>query len=414
MTHATTGSSVASAGAPRRVRGWLLVLAICAAVGACIAAASDLAAGYDDRLLDLQARQTLSAELYRDSSGVSSALQAVLLDAAADPELSVKMQLALRKYGVAARRVLEAFGADAPLHDLLRRYGEAVVPVIGYFMDNDVATLQAGYQVSRIGLALKAQAGALFADRKKDGATDPVAPPAVSPASIEYGPRTRGRYAIEQIAGSGHQFLAQFALDNAGVAHWNQTDRVLKSMEDFLFGGIRNLESKYDTAAPIGMFDVADAGVDLLTMFGIVKAIKLLRASGATAKATRWATLAEYRAVLSRRVLAGSGRIGTTLLKLGATAGAVYLVVRHPGLLTSLFVEAGSWLGLPAWAAAAAGWWAVAFALSVLLMPLIACAGALIPILTRFAKLARWLLGWKPKDHMQHPELSKTGSTTGT
>ena len=388
------------------------MLAVCAALGALVAAASNRLVSYEERLLDVQTRQSLGAASYRAAAGATPMLQAVLLDAASDPELGFKMRLALQKYGHAARAVLEAYGSEAPLHELLRRYGESVVPVIAYFRDNDVAALRAGYQVSRLAAALKAHAGSMFSagDHKANEQAPASADTAGAlPAPIEYGPDTRGRYAIEQIGSGGYQFLAQFSIDAAGVAHWNQTDRVLKSVEDFLFGGIRNLETKYDTAAPIGVLDVADAGADVLTVFGIVKSIKLLRAAGASAraanamKAAPWAALSEYRALLGRRVLAGGGRLGSAALKLGATAGAVYLVVRHPGLLTSLFVEAGGWLGLPAWAAAAAGWWMVVFALAMLLLPVLALAGAVSPVLTRTAEFARWLLGWRHRAATMQP-----------
>ena len=415
-TTPTPAESAAGTDARRRGRGWLAVLAVCAAVGALVAAVSNRSASYEERLLDVHARQTLGAASYRAAAGAAPMLQAVLLDAASDPELGFKMRLALQKYGHAARAVLEAYGSEAPLHELLRRYGESVVPVIAYFMDNDVAALRAGYQVSRLAAALKAHAGSMFAagDNHANGQAPAGAhATGAPPAPIEYGPDTRGRYAIGQIGSDGYRFLAQFSIDAAGVAHWNQTDRALKSVEDFLFGGIRNLEAKYDTAAPIGVLDVADAGADLLTVFGIVKSIKLLRAAGASAEAAKaapWAALSEYRALLGRRVLAGGGRLGSAALKLGATAGAVYLVVRHPGLLTSLFVEAGVWLGLPAWAAAAAGWWMVAFALAMLLLPVLAVAGAVSPLLTRIAESARWLLGWRHRTATTRPLLPEADS----
>ncbi|MEP6558924.1 MAG: hypothetical protein ABJB17_10610 [Burkholderiales bacterium] len=399
-------TTIALPALPSRLRGWLLLLALCALVGALVSFASNRTASYDDRLVDLRARQTLGPDVYR-ATGAMPALQAVLLDAAADSELAFKMGLTLDKYGDPARTVLEAFGAEAPLQALLRRFGEGIVPVIFYFMDHDVVTLRAGYELSRLGRTLQTQASAMFGDSKnkdkakkdqeKTASSLPAAPrapaPTPDPAPPEYSPLTRGRYAIDQIATSGHQFLAQFAVDSAGIAHWNQTDRVLKSVEDFLFGGIRNLETKYDVAAPIGLGDVASAGVDVLTVFGFLKAWKLLRASSASEKVAQQAALSEYRAVLGQRVIAGSGRVGRAALKVGAVAGTAYLVARHPGLLTSLFVEAGGWLGLPAWAASATGWWLIAFVLSALLMPLLAVLAVLAPLLTRLVATARWLIG---------------------
>ena len=223
----------------------------------------------------------------------------------------------------------------------------------------------ASYELSRLGRTLQTQASAMFGDKGKTKGKEAAAAATASPAELaadalersppEYSPLTRGRYAIEQIASDGHRFLAQFALDGFGIAHWNQTDRVLKSVEDFLFGGIRNLETRYDIAAPNRPGRRGQRGVDVLTVFGFLKAWKLLHASGTSAKAAQWAALSEYRAVLGQRVLAHSSRIGRAALKLGAVAGTAYLVARHPGLLTSLFVEAGDWIGLPTWAAVCSG-----------------------------------------------------------
>lgn len=90
-------------------RRWAMIVALAALIGVCIAAFSSRA-GYDERLLDIAARQTLSPAALRET-GDSALLRAVLVDAAHDPELAFKMQLALVKYAAAARPVLEAFGS---------------------------------------------------------------------------------------------------------------------------------------------------------------------------------------------------------------------------------------------------------------------------------------------------------------
>lgn len=366
-----------------RLRGWATLLAFTALIGLGIAGLSS-SAGYDERLSDIAARQSLTPAAYRASSG-STVLRSMLLDAAEEAELASKMQFALAKYPRAARQVLEAFGAEPALHDLLRRYGESVVPVVGYFMDNDVATLRASHALGRIGQAIQAHASSMFAGERGIGANDG--------APAEYDAHARGRWAIAQIGASGHQFLAQFAIDAQGVAHWNQTDRMLKAVESFLLGGVRDLETRHDLGERIGAGDIASAGVDLVALFGLAKAFKLLQAPRASGRAAQWASQTQRRALLGQRALLGGGAFGKSALKLGATAGAAYLVLSHPGLLTGLFVEAGSWFGIPGWAAAAAGWWAVAFALSLLLLPLLSALAVLNPLLARLSRLARWLLG---------------------
>lgn len=348
-----------------RAMALMIITGLCAAV---LTGRSNFSS-YEDRLVDIAARQSLPRDVYAaaETAG-SSQVKAMLLDVAADRELVLKLQWMLTKYGADGRRVLETYGSDPMLFAILRRHGENVVPVIIFFMDHDIVTLRARYGIRRL------------LDRWRPPADD----------RDTYGPEVRGLHAIEKIDADGHHFLGQFAIKD-NVAYWNQTDRVLKSVEGFLAGGVRNLETKHDIGAPIKFTDIAWAGADIVAVAGVAKTLKLVKeAMAVSGTAAKEVSIASRTTLFGKRVLQGS-RLGQGAIKLGAKLGTAYLVAMHPGLLTSLFVEMGSWLGWPTWISAALGWWVTLIVLSLVLLPLAGALVILIPVLRSLSHGAMWL-----------------------
>ena len=174
--------AIPTAGMPSRSSGrltrWVVLLSVTAMVAAVVAQCSG-GATYVERLLDIVAKQGLSSAAY-DSADESPELKAIFLDAASNPELTFKMQLALAKYPQDARKVLETFAGDPMFREVLTGYGERIVPVIGYFQRHDVATLRASHRASALLQSAKTAANDMF--RREDAAATPPAP--------EYGPST--------------------------------------------------------------------------------------------------------------------------------------------------------------------------------------------------------------------------------
>lgn len=368
----------------RPSRGHLARSAVLLSFTALMAGAVALSSGgatYVERLLDIVAKQGLSNAVY-DSADESPELKAIFLDAAPNPELTFKMQLALAKYPHDARKVLETFAGDPVFREVLTGYGEGVVPVIGYFQSHDVATLRALHWATVAMQTATTTATDLL--RGRHAAPTPPAP--------EYGSVYRGRVAIEATKRDGHRFLAQFAIDGQGIAHWNQTDRALKILGDFFVGGVRDLETKHDIGRSLTGSDVAWAGVDVVTAFGAWKALKFLgqTRTAAVGKAAEQASMLEKTTVFGRRVLMNDA-IGMQVAKLGAKVAAVYLVVRHPGLLSGLFVDVGKLLGLSPWLAMWVGWSLVLLPLVLLVGPLLGALGFLVPVITGVVRFGRWL-----------------------
>lgn len=360
-----------------RLKRWCalgcLTLALSAGVTAWTGTAS-----YEEQLGDILAARGFSEVAY-NAIHESPPLKQLFLDAAGDRELTLKLELALLKHQDHARRVLEAFGTDPQFKEILLRHGEVVVPVIDYFIVNEVATLWVQSKV----LAAKEYVIKLF--RKKTS----------KPADAEklvYGPRLRGISAIETIRADGNHFLGQFVFDKNNQAQRVQTDRVLEVLKDLFAGGVTDLESKYRSGNAISLPDVAWAGADVFSVFGVTKAVKYLGKGAASVKAAEEAAVVGRRtSLMGRSVLIGE-KVGTRVAELGAKAAAVYLVVRHPSLLSGVFGAVGKLLGIPAWFAILAGWWGVALAAMLVILPVLRGVTLLIPPIRLVAGAAAWAL----------------------
>ena len=102
-------------------------------------------ASYEERLVDIAAGQRVSREVMNVTRDAPE-LRALFADLANDRELTLKMLLAIEKYGDAAKDVLTRFGHLPTFQTQLRDYGERMVPVVAYFVKNDVASLRAIYE----------------------------------------------------------------------------------------------------------------------------------------------------------------------------------------------------------------------------------------------------------------------------
>ena len=335
-------------------------------------------ASYEEQLADIVIARGLSEDVY-EATRASPALMQLLVETAGDRELTLKLELALLKYRDPARRVLEAFGTDAQFQEVLLKHGEVVVPVIDYFMVNDVAALWAQSKV----LAAKEFVTKLLGKKtSKPGDAE----------KLVYGPRLRGISAIETIRADGHHFLGQFVFDKNNQAQRVQTDRVLEVLKDLFASGVTDLESKYRRGDDIALPDVAWAGADVLSVFGATKAVKYLGKGAVSAKAPEEAAVVGRRTTLMGRSVLIGEKVGTRVAKLGAKVAAVYLVMRHPSLLSGVFGAVGKLFGIPAWLAILTGWWGVALAAMLITLPVLRGVTLLIPPIRWIAGAAAWAL----------------------
>lgn len=351
----------------------LMVLTLAGALATAIAAGSH-DASYEDRLVDLALRQS-QAPRWDGVALNSSAVKALLLDY--DNELAFKAQLAIEKYGDDAQDVLLRFGDDPTFQQVLRQYGENTIPVIAYFIKNDIASIRLFYLAQQTGDAALAAAKGFWANLwrpslvESPGAADQNQEKAHEP--IIYGPDLRGQRAIAFIAHEGHLFLGQFVLDPQGHMAWVQTERTLGAAKSFFFSGIVDLEKKYQSGQPLEPADILSAGMDVFIVVGTFKALKFLRAT----QQVRAVGVMKRTQLLGAPLLRQSV-LGRYAMKYGVAAGAVYLMVQHPSLLNGVFVTLGQWLGLSPFLAKTLGW-------GLLLVPLLLPLLLLLVLVLRMA-----------------------------
>lgn len=304
---------------------------------------------YEDKLIHLQAEQKLGG-IDRRILEQPLEVQAILLDYLGDGEfdpktasgqLVMKAAIALAKYPTPTQEILQLYGSQPEFRALLREYGECVIPVIKYFLDNDLYSLTAMNTVGNVVETVKQKAVDLW-NSVTGNAPPPAAQPVPPPVKTEYGPLERGWYAIHSIQNDGHKFLGQFTLDKDSTAHWIQTDRMVSGIGSFFTGGVGNLERKYELDEAINGGDVFFAAVDAIPFVAAVKLLKVGKVAAATGKEL---SLVGKTRVFGARLIPRSPLL-KSLGVTGAKLAIAYVVVTHPGLINSVLGEIAKSLGI--------------------------------------------------------------------
>ena len=293
-------------------------------------------APYVEQLIRIQAKQDL-AHIDRAILDEPMQVQALLLDYSRDKELVLKAWIALSKYPANAREILLLYGNEPEFKGVLRTYGDAVIPVIQYFRDNDIWTVRAMQSVTEtVRNVWDRVTGKERANAKP----------------VELGPLERGWVAVNFIKQEGHEFLGQFVVDGQGKAKWNQTDRIVRALTSFFTSGVRNLETKIDLGQDLTAADAFWAGLDVAM---IAVPAKILMSGKAAARSGQELGLAARTRLVAPRLLP-KGEMFRKLGAYGAAAAVLYVVVRHPSLLNSVFAELAELIGISPWLVQAAGW----------------------------------------------------------
>ena len=321
---------------------------------------------YDEQLIRIQAGNEL-AHIDRRILNEPVQVQATLLDYAGDKELVLKAWIALFKYPASGREIVLLYGSEPEFREILRQYGDAVIPVIQYFRDNDVWTVRA---MDATGKALESAMDAARKIWRRVTGNQPENPqPAAPPRPVELGPVERGWYAVNFIRHEGHDFLGQFSVHPDGKARWNQTDRVVKASTAFFTSGVRNLETKVDLGQDITGADAFWAGLDVAL---VAVPAKILLSGKAVARSGTELKLTTRTRLFAPRLVSGAQAF-RKLGVYGAVAATVYIVATNPSLLNSVFAELAEMMGVSPWVVQAAGWSVIflllAYAFSWLLVP---------------------------------------------
>lgn len=301
-------------------------------------------------------------------------VQAVLIDMAHDPVLVLKARAALLAYPAMARQLLPMYGSEPEFQDILRRYGEVVLPLVQYFVSNPVDSVKWISKAGRQYQIIKQWITRNESTLTPADAAQPL-------TALE-----RGWYAVQFINSEGHDFLGQFVLSPEGNVEWLASERVLEGVNQFFVGGIRQLETRYRMGEEIGADDIGWATVDVLVFASAVKVLRLGRAAAVTTRgASRGVRSGALAARISRggRMVLGSARYARWPL----IVGAGYLVVAHPSLINDLLADLAQVLGAPALLIQFLGW-------LLLLAPALYLLRSLLWFATPLLQTALWSGAW--------------------
>ncbi|MEH6560301.1 MAG: hypothetical protein V7713_02610 [Marinobacter sp.] len=299
----------------------------------------------EQKLINIHARDVLG-----DFPGIEQEpveIQAILLDMSDDPLLLLKAQAAFIRYPDMARNLFPLYAAEPEFRDILKLYGEDILPPIQHFVSQPISTIEWMNRASR-----QFQAAKRFFTSAPEASKSDNQP---SNERKDLSPEERGWFAVNFIQSEGHDFLGQFIVDSQGATQWIGTERVLEGLNQFFASGIRNLERNYRSGNEITAGDVGWASVDVLIF---ASAVKVLRVGRATAATTKGASRGTRSAALASRVTR-SGKMAlrsARYAKWPLVIGAGYLVITHPSLINDLFAGVAEVLGYPVAAVQFVGW----------------------------------------------------------
>jgi hypothetical protein len=329
-----------------------IIFALAALLAIVISLASN-AVPLEQKLIRIHAIERLSE--FPGIEKESIELQAALADMAEDPLLVLKAKAAMLRYPAMARGLLPIYGSSAEFQQILKDYGETVLPAIHYFYSNPIDSIEwmnkAGKQYESI--------KAWFVDNKNDVSADEPA----SELAQALTPTDRGWHAIQYISTEGHDFIGQFLVNPEGKVEWIVTERVMEGFTQFFSSGIRQLETRYKMDEQIEASDIGWASLDVLVF---ASAVKVLRVGRNVAVTTQTAGRGTRSAALTARVISG-GRLvlnGARYAKWPLFLGGAYLVFTHPSLINDFLAEIAGVVGLPTFLVQFLGW-------ALLLLPLL-------------------------------------------
>ncbi|MDN6320592.1 MAG: hypothetical protein L0J77_12560 [Marinobacter sp.] len=299
----------------------------------------------EQKLINIHAQDVLG-----DFPGIEQEpveIQAILLDMSDDPLLLLKAQAAFMRYPDMARNVFPLYAAEPEFQNILRQYGEGILPPIQHFVSQPISTIEWMNNASR-----QYQAAKRFFTGEPESSKPDNQP---SSDGKKLSPEERGWYAVNFIQSEGHDFLGQFVVDSQGATQWIGTERVLEGVNQFFASGIRDLERNYRSGSEITAGDVGWASVDVLIF---ASAAKVLRVGRTAAVATKGASRGTRSAALAARV-SRSGRMvlrSARYAKWPLMVGASYLVIAHPSIINDLFAGIADVLGYPVVAVQFVGW----------------------------------------------------------
>ena len=350
---------------------------------------------YVDALIKLQLDEQLGrvADLFVEES---SDIQALMLHYSDSDSLVLKTRVALNKFPGTAEEMLLMYGADPDFKIVFETYGETVISVIQYFVENDLLIDEFMHDLRRMVTSLWAL---------MSGNSD-----VKDSLSVDLSPEERGVLSIAMIRDMGHGLLGQFVENEDGQLARVRTEQTLENISGAFADGLRTVEEKYRADEKIEIEDILWATADVAALTASLAlvsktagALKLMRATKEGARSGRQISVTRRSATVGSRLLSSAGKVAPRVAKYGVPLAVAILIVTHPGLLNSLFAEVGVWLGLPQWLSQISLWMLLLF---VLLYPL---SWLVVPVLRLLIRVLEVVLSILRRPMVRKESAEETG-----
>lgn len=337
----------------------------------------------DEKLISIQSKELLY-DFDKSIPEEPAEIQSLLLDYIDDKDYFYKMLIAISRYQDMAREVIIIYGNDDDFISTFKEYGEAVIPAIYYFVQNEITSLtlmqKAGEGIASLQRTAESFLGYFSGNEKAAEEED------VQTEAKKLGPLERGHYAINFTKQEGYDFVGQFAVDSNNQVKWNQTERITEGLTSFFTSGVKSIEKKHDLNQEITGSDALWAIADAAVLVSAVKVARLGKSAAQASKVGKGEQLGK-----SANILSDTGRLGKNVAqigesggalrksaviskhlfsktkyikkfgKIGAYIGSAVLVVKYPSLISAAVVSFAKLLGIPPYIALFVFWSFVIF-----------------------------------------------------
>ncbi|MGY3404214.1 hypothetical protein ACVWZV_000327 [Bradyrhizobium sp. GM5.1] len=225
---------------------------------------------------------------------------------------------AARRYPASAQNVFALYGEDPLFQAVFERYGQMVVPVVGYFVEN-------GSNRYRANAVLQ---GAVA--RVSRGQT----PTWGAPSGEQM-----GLMAIQELDERGSEVLAEFEVVDGRVRRKSIEATVLGT-KNLILGGIHKLETVWTRGESPTWKDYGGAALDVALVAG---GVGLLAKEARVAEAAAGRSSPRFVAANATKILR---TIGTVAVGPIGNAAVLYVVLTHPTLIASAVGWAAEQVGL--------------------------------------------------------------------
>jgi hypothetical protein len=226
---------------------------------------------------------------------------------------------AARRHPAIATKVFALYGEDPTFRSVFDRYGDQVIPVVGYFVENGSTS----YRISAT----------------VQGAFQQISMGQMPTWGEKLTGEQMGFMAVQELDERGAELLAEFEIVD-GHAKWKPIEASILGAKNFFLGGVHRVETIWTRGGSPTWKDYGGAVLDVAVVTG---GVGLLAKEARAAEVAAGRTSPRLVAVNATRILRN---VGTVAIGPVGNLAVLYVVLTHPTLIASAVGWAAEQLGL--------------------------------------------------------------------